>query len=182
MEALGHLIFEFFKIGLLSFGYAWIIRYVLQRLRKDKPVLPIKKLMLGIAVFLFLFMCTPYGNHGLGDSARIPVGWSNGLSNVDWRDIATLEDVETSDENQLQTTAFLIKDGYVCGNLSSDFYDYNNVYFVYNSGSDVLKEFASESDYMRYGKENKLPEVSEFKSFEQNYHDYWSGWRFFLLP
>lgn len=70
----------------------------------------------------------------------------------------------------------------MCGNLSSDFYDYKNVYFVYNTDSGVLKEFTSELDYMRYAKENKLPQVNEFKNFEKNYHDYWSGWRFFLLP
>jgi hypothetical protein len=127
-------------------------------------------------------MCTPYGDHGLGDSARIPVGWSNGLSNVDWGNIATLEDVYMRDKSQVQTTVFLVKDNYICGNLQSDFYLYNKTYFVYNTDSEVFKEFRTEDDYAYYAKKNKLPLTSEFKTFEQNYHDYWSGWRFFLLP
>lgn len=106
MEALGYFIFELLKIGLLSFAYAWIIRYVLQRLRKDKPVLQLKKLAAGTAVLLFVFICTPYGDHGLGDSARIPVGWNNSLCNVDWGDITTLEDVYTSDKIRFKLQLF----------------------------------------------------------------------------
>lgn len=182
MEALGHFIFELFKIGLLSFGYAWIIRFIVQGLRKDKPVLSIKKLTAGIAVLLFAFMSTPYGNHGLGDSARIPVGWSNGLSNVDWDDIATLDDIYMPDESQVQTTSFFVKDGFICGNLVGNATDSGLNYFVYDTDSKIFKGFKTEDDYYHYAKENKLPMVSEFKTFEQNYHAYWSGWRFFLLP
>ena len=39
-----------------------------------------------------------------------------------------------------------------------------------------------EKEYNEYAKMKNLPMLSELLTFEQNYHKYFGGWRFWLLP
>ncbi|MGX7666133.1 hypothetical protein [Flavobacterium pedocola] len=189
MESGGHFIFELLKIGILGFIYANIIWFIFKGIAKRKNVFWLQKaleskrrLWIWSSIVLFVYMLTPFGYHGLGDSARIPLGFRNEISNINWTEYGSLYDIETSEGNPLETTAFLLKNNMVCGNLSSGFYDYKNSFFVYDLSTEQLKEFVTETDYNQYAEKQNLPLSAEFKSFEENYRAYWGGWRFFLLP
>ena len=38
-------------------------------------------------------MFTPYGYHGLGDSARIPISFTKEISNINWTKYAQLDNI-----------------------------------------------------------------------------------------
>ena len=45
-----------------------------------------------------------------------------------------------------------------------------------------LMEFKTQAEFDRFTTAQHLPGSSELLSFYLNYYDYWSGWRFWLLP
>jgi hypothetical protein len=189
MESLGHFIFELIKITILGFFYSWILFFLYNRIPENtkpewcKKVLKSKKtLWFGISLFLLFYMFTPYGNHGLGDSARIPLNFTKEISNTNWTEFGRLNGIKTSCDNDVELTHFIIKNNKLYGNLKSDFYDYNNSYFIYDLKSEKLQEFENEFSYNEYTRLNSLPKSYELKNFSENYKSYWSGWRFFLLP
>ncbi|WP_339839858.1 hypothetical protein [uncultured Flavobacterium sp.] len=189
MESLGHFIFELLKIAVLAYIYSSILYFIYNHIPKNKKPVWVEKwlkskkiLWLSISILLLLYMFTPFGNHGLGDSARIPISFTKEISNINWTKYGKLNGIKTSDENEIELTHFKIKNNTLCGNLSSNFYDFENNYFIYDIDSDKITEFENENDYNNFAQKNKLPKSSELKSFEENYRDYWSGWRLFLLP
>ena len=189
MESLGHFIFELIKITILGFIYSTIIYFIYKNIPNNKKpewcenwFKSKNTLWLYVSILLLFFMFTPFGNHGLGDSARIPISLTKKISNVNWTEYAKLNDVKSSEKNDIFLTQFKIENNVLCGNLKSDFYDYKNSYFVYEKKKKKLEEFQNENDYNKFATNNNLPKSSEFKSFKKNYSDCWSGWRFFLLP
>jgi hypothetical protein len=189
MESLGHFIFELVKIAILSFIYAIVLFFIYKKLPKynlpkwlEKRFKSKKQLWVYISLFLLFYMFTPYGNHGLGDSARIPVSFTKEISNVNWTEFGRFNDVKSSEKNDLESTHFKVVNNFVCGNLKSDFYMYDNSYFIYDIKNEKLHEFANVNEYNEFAVNENLPKSNELKSFKENYSDYWNGWRFFLLP
>ncbi|WP_395063884.1 hypothetical protein [Flavobacterium sp.] len=189
MEYSGHFIFELIKITILGFVYSTILYFIYKNIPKSKKpewyeklLISKKTLWLYISIFLLFYMFTPYGNHGLGDSARIPISLTKEISNINWTVYGKLNDVKSNEKNDIYLTQFKVEKDILCGNLSSDFYDYKNSYFIYDIDSEKLQEFKTESDYNNFTKNKNLPKSHELKSFKENYDDYWSGWRLFLLP
>jgi O-antigen/teichoic acid export membrane protein len=85
MEGFFHLIFELIKISISGCAYATLTLLIFKIIGHYKPdswfdSVSKKKLRFWflsghvISVGLFFFMFTYYGNHGLGDNARVPVG------------------------------------------------------------------------------------------------------------
>ena len=189
MESLGHFIFELIKITILGFIYSTILCFIYKNIPKNKKtewsekLLKSKKtLWLYISIFLLFYMFTPYGNHGLGDSARIPISLTKEISNINWTNYGRLNGIKSTERNDIYLTQFKVEKNILCGNLSSDFYDYKNSFFIYEIDSEKLQEFKDENEYNEFATNENLPKSNELKSFKENYSDYWSGWRFFLLP
>ncbi|MEI7508826.1 MAG: hypothetical protein WCJ62_05105 [Flavobacterium sp.] len=189
MESLGHFIFELIKITILGFIYSTILYFIYRNIPKNKKpewcekLLKSKKpLWLFISLILLFYMFTPYGNHGLGDSARIPISFTKEISNINWEEFGRLNGIKSSEGNDIELTQFKVENNMICGNLKSSFYDYKNSYFIYEIDTEKLQEFKSEKEYNEFATNKNLPKSSELKSFEENYSEYWSGWRFFLLP
>lgn len=192
MEALFHLIFQLLKIGILSFIYSSILIELLILIDKIKPFEFVKKIKsnkkkyrinfgLFISLGLFIYSFTYWGNHGLGDSALIPIGYSKTISNINWTEYSHLNSVQTSDEIKIETTKFKVKDAKLCGNLDSWFYDFDNSYFVLDLKTDELIEFETEKKFNEYAIKNDLPKSDELLDFRKNYSDFW-GVRLLLLP
>jgi hypothetical protein len=80
MEALGHFIFELFKVAMLSCiytGFIFLGRLMFLQIKKRKTEFrwsKFKQVPIIIYVLLFVFSFTYYGDHGLGDSYSIPLG------------------------------------------------------------------------------------------------------------
>ncbi len=189
MESLGHFIFELIKITILGFIYSTILFFIYKNISEKKKPEWSKKLFkskkalwLYISVFLLFLLFTPYGNHGLGDSARIPISFTKEISNVNWTEYGNLNGEKSSEKNDIYTTQFKLVNNKLCGNLNSDFYDYQNSHFVYDIDSEKLQEFRTEKEYNEFATYKNLPKANELISFQENYSEYWSGWRFFLLP
>lgn len=193
MEVLFHFIFELVKIAILASFYAFLILLVFQGIAKYKPGSWFdknsrKKLRLWFlsglifSLSLFIYMFSYWGNHGLGDGPRIPIGHGLTIDNTNWTEYGSIEEIKTSENQPLEMTKFYVIDDELIGNLDSWFYNYQNVFFVLDLESQELKEFESKNSFDQYVKINNLPSSVNLLTFEQNYRNRWGGWRFWLLP
>lgn len=193
MESLFHLIFVLIKIILLASIYSALILFLFIIVKKLKPNSWIEKIDTNrkkfwiktakiISILLFIWMHTYWGNHGLGDSARIPIGKGYAIENINWNEYAYLNKVKTSDGIDLEMTKFKVKDCVLIGNLDSWFHNFENQYFAFDLNTSKLVEFKNHKEYNEYVTKKDLPSVENLDEFTTNYREYWSGWKFWLLP
>ena len=194
MEVGFHFIFEIVKVGILASVYATLLLFTIKLITKSDKESWFQRSKINrqvfwiisgatISIFLFLWMFTYWGNHGLGDSARIPIGGKLAIENINWNDYGYIDGLNsTKQDDKLRTSRFTItKDG-VTGNLCQYEPNCSNGFFFYRFETGKLTEFSSEFEYIKFANEENLPSINEFVSFEENYRRYWSGWRFWLLP
>jgi energy-coupling factor transporter transmembrane protein EcfT len=193
LEVLFHFIFQLFKIAILSTVYALVVytllvliaivtnSELLKRIEARK-LMSILKLWVLIAAGLFVYSFSYWGNHGLGDSARIPIGYGNVVSNINWIEYGTLDNQKTNGGKKIHTTKFKVTGSKLSGNLDSFFYDYKNNYFVFDMETNEFTEFTSVAEFDQYATQNNLPQSSELLSFHENYYNHWGGIRMLLLP
>lgn len=194
MEVSIHFIFELFKIAILASFYSALLLLVIVFINCIKPnelcnnVLS-KKYKIwfyggcSISIVLFFYMFSYLGNHGLGDSAQIPIGNNEIISNINWEDNCSLENRQISNGNSIDVEKFIVSNNKLFAKFDNQtFYDYNNEYFIFDLITKEIKEYNTESVYNNFAKENNLPLSDEMMSFKHNYNNYWSGWRLFLLP
>jgi hypothetical protein len=183
MSVLFHFIFSLVKIAALATIYSTLILLTARLISRLGPNSPIDKLTRDkfkfwkstsyvLAVGLFIYSFTYWGDHGLGDSSLIPVGHGQSIHNGD----ASFTYFYTSDNEQRHIYNYAIKSGLVCAEQD------DNRYLIYNLETKELKEFNSMKEYEDYAKANELPTTSEFKDFIEHYEDYWNGWRGRFLP
>lgn len=193
MEVLFHFIFQLVKIVVLASLYSLILIGILAFVGAFKQTEFLKRVKkesmkfwflygLLISSGLFVYSFTYWGNHGLGDEPKIPIGNWETIENVNWTEFGCLNGQKTSDGKDIETTRFKVKNNKLCGNLKSSFHDFEHSFFVLDLKTDELIEFKTESEYNIYAVRNRLPESNELLSFEQNYKNHWSGIRFWLLP
>lgn len=127
---------------------------------------------------LFLFSCTYWGDHGLGDSARIPLGHGEEMQQINGTDAYfegsmpfTVSDMAGSQ----QVDKFQVADEILCAQAERPFY------FTYNLVTKEHHVFTDSLTYSAYATPRGLPPSSELQSFWKQYNHYWGGWRFWLL-
>jgi hypothetical protein len=193
MEVMIHFVFELIKIFILATAYATVL---LLLFRLQARFLPngwcdqVSKVKIRfwfvsgflISVSLFVFLFSYYGNHGLGDGPRVPVGHGLVVNNANWTEYGYIEDIKTSDGHGLEMTKFLAVDDHLMGNLDSWFDTYMNSFFIYDMDRRTMNEFSTETEFNAYATAHGLPEVNALRTFERNYDDRWGGWWFWLLP
>lgn len=193
MEVLFHFIFEIIKISILASIYATLIFFIIKFISKYKPNSWFERVYknkiklwflsgLTISLTLFVFMFSYWGNHGLGDSPRIPIGGGLVVDNTNWTEYSYIEGLKTVDNIDVEMTKFKVVDNKLIGNLDSWFYEFENSYFIYDLNQYEMKEFRNKNKLNDYLVANNLPLSEELMTFEENYRNYWSGWRFWLLP
>lgn len=177
MEALGHFIFELFKIAMLSCIYTGLFflgRLIFLQIKKRDTEFrwgKFKQVHIIIYVLLFIFSFTYYGDHGLGDSYSIPLGrWET----MEAGDLYAYF-IPKGTSNQIPVNAYTVKDGNLCADIEDG-------YMVYNLKTKKVSKFGATRQYSAYALTHDLPEVDQFLKFEQQYNSYWNGWRFWLLP
>lgn len=187
--ALFHLIFELIKISILSCIYASLILLIFKIIANYKPNswcdrISKKKLKfwfsigLYISIFLFFFMFSHFGDHGLGDSARIPIGHSKAIQEVDGVQAYIQDEGPIS---MIEIEQFKITDDFVYGYISEENGNYEGSYFIYDLVNNSIKTFSKESDYINSLKTKNL-DNNDYKDFSKYYDQYWKGWRLWLLP
>lgn len=126
MEALAHLVFEFFKIGFLSALYSlnFLIIFILLS-KKHYKLKSVKKIRVWLISFvtiyfiLFLFMFSHYGNHGLGDSARLPLPFKKSINEINGNQ-TYIEDREHNIYS-LSIDKFIVNNSYVYGHTNNQY-------------------------------------------------------------
>jgi len=193
MEVMFHFIFELIKIAILGAIYATLTLVTFKIIGHFKPkswfsIVSEKKLRiwilsgLFISVGLFIFMFAYYGDHGLGDGAKIPIGHGIVVGNTNWTEYGYIKGIKTSDNIDIEMTKFRVIGDKLIGNLDSWFYDFKNSYFIYDLETHKIKEFLTKAEFDNFAIKNNLSTSEELMTFEENYRKHWSGWRFWLLP
>lgn len=190
MEAIFHFVFELLKIAILSSAYAIILVSILSFLNKRMSNEFLTKILNSkfktwvvfgflISVSLFTYMFSYWGNHGLGDYARIPVGYGKEVSEIN----GTQAYIESNEYNygSLPVKNFSKQKHFIIGETDSSPVDIPPPYYFWNLKNNKLILFSSEIEFRHYLLEFGLSNY-ELKSFRENYKKYWLGWRFWLLP
>ena len=193
MEVLFHFVFIIFKIAILSIVYASIIFALLILINNILTINWLKliisnqrklmlKLVLMISILLFIWLFTYWGDHGLGDSFRIPIGNDYAITAINTTESAFIDNLRTTCNNRVEMTKFAQIQNKVIGNLNSSFSEFKNSFFVLDISKKEVIEFQNAIELNNYSIKNDLPKSHELRDFEKNYNEYWSGWRLFLLP
>ncbi|MCX6180421.1 MAG: hypothetical protein NT150_00645 [Bacteroidetes bacterium] len=186
MFAIAHLIFMLLKIAILAVAYATIVLIVLYILSKTTKLKLAEKWMqskfltwwltgLIFSIVLFFYAFSYWGNHGLGDSSCIPVGYGQTIYCGDGVYTYFYENPDGS-SYQRHINNFSISDEYLCAEQDK------NKYVVFNLETSQTTELQNKEEYEKFAIKNNLPATTDFKEFYFHYNNYWNGWRFYLLP
>lgn len=185
-----HFIFELIKISILGCIYATFILIIFKIVAVYKPKswfnkTSQQKLKLWFnsgmltSILLICFMFTFWGNHGLGDSARIPITYGVEIIQFDGNyTYLQLNGNQVLDEIK----KFAITDEYILGKRGNAFIGDDEVFFIYKKEDNSINTFANEKSYINHLKEKKISIPVLYQDFFYYYDEYWNGWRFWLLP
>lgn len=189
MEYIVGFVLALFKIALQATAYATILLWIVSLI--SRKVLIIRNLIVNIDgwefwqcgfvvvyVGLFLFSLTYWGDHGLGDSVRLPLGYGEEI--VELNGTETLFEGKApfmvSDMGGAQSVnRFQVTDETLCGQAE------RTSYFTYNMATKTSRVFADAQAYSAYAASHGLPPSEDFQPFWKHYQRYWGGWRFWLL-
>lgn len=183
------LIFLLVKIAIQATVFSILIVFIVRVIERiiSKKLLPFKFIFwiplagfIGFCMFIFSF--TYWGERGLGDYARIPIGNGYDVSNIDGT-TTYFEDEKKHFSRQALLDKFIVKNN----KLVAEFEGFNstsctNCILVFDSNKEQLKIFKSDEEYRKYAFQNDLPKQEELQEFFDNYQDYWGRWRFWVLP
>ncbi|MBA3829405.1 MAG: hypothetical protein H0X33_10755 [Taibaiella sp.] len=185
MEVLFHLIFEIVKIAILACIYSTLLLIAYRMISHSTFSTSNNKsfghgfrfwLVIAFIISLgfFFFMFTYYGDHGLGDSSRIPIGY--------FKDVKQIDGYQTYIENQqgkqLDIQKFTVNNNKLYAQLTNDNTG-KYFYAIWNLKTDKWTLYRTEKDYLLA---QNVPLPGTFKDFDKHYTQYWNGWRFWLLP
>lgn len=189
MEYLAGFVFTLFKIAVQAGVYATVLLWLLGRLAAHRPARLVKRinydgwhlwriLFGGVYAALFLFSCTYWGDHGLGDSARLPLGYGEEMAEINGTETYFTAAVpfKVSDMAGAQDIAkFKVANDILCAQAEETHY------FAYNLATKENQVFADAQAYNAYAGPRGLPASGELETFWRQYGRYWGGWRCWLL-
>jgi len=188
MEVSFHFIFELVKISILGSIYATLTLLAFKIIGRYKPdswfdrVTKKKKRFwwlsgFVISVGLFFYMFTYFGNHELGDSARVPIGHFKVVRQIN----GVVSYIQNSNGDQLEISKFTFdKD-----NLYAETERFDRKkgdYVIWNLRNDSWTFYQTKEDYLVYAERHHYPIPDNFEEFWEFYKKHWHGWRFWLLP
>lgn len=177
MTTLFHFLFVVIKSYILALVYTPIIWFLWVLILKAQKKYTGFKWSKAFAVYaivgllLIVFSFTYYGNHGLGDESRIPLGQGETMKEGD--QFAYFTPKGTS--KQVHVKSYVLKGDNLCMSVDSG-------YKVYNLRTKGVVNFSDEPMYNAFAVSYGLPLSRHLKDFRSQYDEYWSGWRFWLLP
>jgi hypothetical protein len=192
MEVLFYFIFELFKIALLASIYAAIVLGVFIIIGKQKPnslfnqVLQKKTQLWFFSAFIFsvlLFgiMFSHWGNHGLGDSARIPLAQVKAVRQTN----SSLVYITASgyEMEVLNINEFAITDEYLFAKINSNRpAAINKEIAVWDLNTNEVAFLDQIGEIENLKIKYNITEPLYFADFQEQYIKHWNGWRFIFLP
>jgi len=191
MEVLFHFIFQLIKIGILASIYSALLIGIMMIIRSFKSTEYLERVGkekkkywfvfgLFISIGLFIYSFTYWGNHGLGDSARIPIGNFKEVGETNGTD--SYIEPENYPYGAMMVYSFKKSDNFLTGKTEVSPVDRPKPFFSWDLSKDQIVFFDSETEYNLFAKDNGLPKSSEFKTFRESYREYWNGMKFWMLP
>lgn len=188
MEVLFHFVFELIKISILASVYSIIILLAFRlvgslkinnwfdRVSKRKILF---FLITGASIWivLFVFMFTYWGDHGLGDSSKIPVGH---YKVINCGSLIPYVTVDNNEQIHFKTFTYDSEKLYASSPVKSDGTEY--AFLVYDFVKDEVQFYNTNEEYLIAAKILGYPEPDKFENFRRHYHKYWNWWKFCLLP
>lgn len=177
MTTLLHFLFTVIKSYLLAVVYApiiWILWVMILKALKKYTGFKWRKVFQVYVItglLLIVFSFTYYGDHGLGDESRIPLGHGEAIKQGD--EFAYFTPKGTS--KQVHVKTFVLKGDNLCMSVDSG-------YKVYNLKTKGVVNFSEGQMYDAFAFSYGLPLSLQLQNFRSQYDKYWSGWRFWLLP
>ena len=182
MEVLYHFVFVLIKVALLSCLYGALFLIIIRIINKGRNHSSLKTwgiLSVSSFVLLFVFMNTYWGDHGLGDSTRIPVGYGQEIKQING--VTTYIQPGNYTYDMLDIESFTQVDNLICGKTLISAVDRPEPYFAWNLSKNNVQFFKNKKVYNEFVKNHSYPIETEFKSFHHHYNRFWGGWRFWLL-
>jgi hypothetical protein len=189
MEVVFHFIFELVKIAILSSIYAILILLIFRiisyckpdswfdRSTKNKPKFWFLSGFI-ISLGLFFYMFTYFGDHGLGDSASVPIGHFKVVRQANGVDSY----IQTSQGDPLGILNFTFDNNRLYAETQRENSEKKGDYVVWNLQNDSWAFYKTKTDYLIAVEQNNYPPPEQFKEFWYYYKLHWHGWRFWLLP
>jgi len=188
MEVLVHFIFELVKISIFACVYSSVVLFTFRITSVIKPNGLIDRvsktklkfwLLCGkiISAGLFVFMFTYWGNHGLGDNATIPIGHFKTVDGIN----STDSFIENNKGKQLNIKNFAFDKDYLYAETETSEGTTDN-YVIWNLKTGNWVIYNTIDNYLNEAKFKHFPHPDQFQDFWKYYNQYWSGWRFWLLP
>jgi len=185
MEALIHFIIILIKISILGSVYATLTLLSFKIVGRFKPNswadrVSKKKLRFWflsgflISIGLFLFTFTYYGDHGLGDYARVPIGNGRAINEINGTQAFIQDEGPIS---MIEIDNFIVTNKYVYGIMGERDGNYEGAYFVYDLVSNKVTTFIEKEEYHKFLKIKNLEIEPNYKNFRYYYKEYWLGWR-----
>lgn len=187
MFALFHLIAVCMKITLLSTFYTSLVLLITTKgnfklvLSQVKKIVKMKQFPIAYPVIwllLFVYSFTYYGDHGLGDSAKIPIGHGKIVSSVDH----TTTSIRCNNQYIILHQFYTKEDFLYAQTLRSPFSKEINGYLIWDLKVDKYRTFDTEKEFKNFIKEKPQLVNGEFLSFHDAYYLRWGGLRALLLP
>jgi hypothetical protein len=174
MEAAVHLIFILIKSSILSVVYSGILIILLKMIKYRVYFF---RIWLSVFTLLIVYSFTYWGDHGLGDEKRLPLG--NGATLIEINEEAQLIGYTDSEQQDIFLSRFDVVDDILYGELDQNcsVFVYKSRYVTVDLRSNELSEYIDRTDFLRNSNHN-----FQFQSFRESYKEFYGGWRFWLLP
>jgi len=186
MEVIIHLIFQVIKIAIQATLYGYLFLKLFSNINKSDPHSWFQKITANkrrfrflsrilISITLFIWMFSYWGDHGLGDHARIPIGNGKSIEQIN----GTMSYIRPSG-HEFETysiNSYSVKGSYCVGQKKN-----KSSYFVWDLESNIIQTLKSKDEYYLIAKKLNLPDEYKFVEFWEGYKNFWGTWRFWLLP
>lgn len=117
---------------------------------------------------------TYWGDHGLGDSAKLPIGNFKVVKQINGTDAY----IDHGPLDQLGIGKFTVRNHQLYAEVNDRSSDAN--YVIWDLNKDGLAFFETREAYLAANNTN--PDPQDFEDYWIHYDKYWNGWRFWLLP
>jgi len=187
MEYLFGLIFTILKVLVQASAYATLMLTLARMYSRFSPNSTVAKFVAEsrrfwrlsgfVALLVLCFIAnTPWGDHGLGDYARIPLGNGEIIEEINGTEAYFQAEIPLNlSTDQPFIDSFAVANDVLCGKATDE------SFFTYDLVTKQQQIFADSQEYTAYASKHALPAIINFESFNKHYHDYWGGWRFWLL-
>jgi hypothetical protein len=181
MEVLFHLAFQLVKVSLQSSIYAILLLGLFRIWVRGTDNFNLWLNLAGLILVLLMLYgsFSHYGNHGLGDSSRLPLAHGRTI-HLSSKTYIKLDGSKI--DSEIYIDKFALSEKYVFGYLDNSQTNYDKIYFVFDLQRNKVSQFEKEADYLAFLVQAHINPDTKLADFFEHYHNYWSGWRFWLLP